>query len=1103
MAYRRILSAMVLGLMSVSSVWGGEPLPLPVWRIPEMPPYPSLVITAGGQRLLFSATDVEVRWNPHTKRLEGNHPGWWLINYPWSRIGGLAGKGDDEIATTVIGAPAAQVRNWYLRLPGTPTAEPAPPTGPAPIFLTPTPTLFVDVRNPMASDKNDGTAAHPFQNISGAIPHLVAGSVVRVLPGVYREMPVFPTSLAGTSNQPIVVEGVRDANGNMPVITGNDAAPADAWKPFEGQPGVYRAAFFTKQAGPVSVDGVTLHEVSWLEDLKGGDDLINTGSTEMLHPKTAQQLAALAWQKKMGTEIQLGSPGTAAVYYASTWVWVDAPADKPAAQDGQPRIVNQLAGSGGPSQFRLYRQTGLGLYANNRMRGWVNGVPLPAAYVPGMPRASHDPGIEHWQDFTFHEGWNRLVFLLDTTQKPTEVTWNFHWLGKMISSADKPADLSKKPQGTPDMSVTEWNVAGPFPATPDNAVYVRLQNDADPNAHVVDMAARGCVVQIQSSYLHLRGFEIRDGASYFQNGQLSINCAQGVLVEGCRFTGAEIKSIIALPAFQNQLSAPTVLLGNWVESPGVTGISIPDNSEPPPGTKADLRADENTTVNGRMRVWSEYNRVINNNASGYSRWDESGGFKSLMAVGCLYRGNEIMGGDGPGMWFDWANYNNRIEGNLFVDNVGFGVGVEASPGPNLVANNLIVGNKHGGGPFFAAICTWSSHGLLAVNNTCDGRWVPSRQDGMFGSGVAAFMTHEGPNDRGTAWGSLPKRDCYLIDNFTVGYPAFEFGIYGPGNFLTADYTDAARNGLAMLDGFHGAANSPFVDATQFNYRLKPGHPAERSGVEDERTALVTHDFYGLPRGTDVRRSVGAFRADPRPRDAKLPQLEIEWQDGRLERRNENLTLDPPGEVVGLADAIAISTSPFADYNYFSTPQSVGAQVDPQAIVPVTWQAVYFQAANPLVYEVPASLLQTNAWHEYDSPWVPEKKTFAVSPIQGGLWHDGPDGVGGVGICGQHGVQSTVVKPFRALVYIHVQGIGMWNKGDFGHVALLRIQPDGKTSMLWETRHIGAVYDNLAFIKPVDLNAGDRLVTCFLKTLNGGPIVDLRIGLLPPKMRPEQ
>ena len=83
-----------------------------------------------GYPLLLSATDVEVRWNPQTKRLEGNHPGWWLINYPWSRIGGLASKGDDEIASTIVGAPAARVRNWYLRLPGAPTAEPAPPTGP-------------------------------------------------------------------------------------------------------------------------------------------------------------------------------------------------------------------------------------------------------------------------------------------------------------------------------------------------------------------------------------------------------------------------------------------------------------------------------------------------------------------------------------------------------------------------------------------------------------------------------------------------------------------------------------------------------------------------------------------------------------------------------------------------------------------------------------------------------------------------------------------------------------------------------------------------------------------------------------------------------------
>lgn len=215
-----------------------EPLPKPKPNIPPMPPMQPSVVTAAGQRLLLGYVDVEVSYDEATRSVRTNRPGWWLSNFPLDRIKGLEGKPEKEIAELLFEAETLP-RNWYLYTAGEAPPEPPEPVRPAPIELTPDPAIVVNQRHPGASDENPGTGERPFKTISAAIAKLEAGAIVHVHPGIYWE--AFKVEKGGTADRPIWIEGVRGADGTMPVISGNDVFPFGSWVPVKDLPGVYRA----------------------------------------------------------------------------------------------------------------------------------------------------------------------------------------------------------------------------------------------------------------------------------------------------------------------------------------------------------------------------------------------------------------------------------------------------------------------------------------------------------------------------------------------------------------------------------------------------------------------------------------------------------------------------------------------------------------------------------------------------------------------------------------------------------------------------------------------------------------------------------------------
>ncbi|NOY83085.1 MAG: hypothetical protein GXP31_18960 [Kiritimatiellaeota bacterium] len=870
-------------------------LPLPD---PLLPPLPALrpgVVTGSGRRLLLADTDVRMAWDPERRRLSCNKPGWWIVNYPLYRIRGLAGLTPEQRFETVLGLPAARVKNWYFCLPGPSAPEPGPPAGPARIAISAQPTFVVGPPEgpaPRAGAGRPSSVRGRFTTIQAALERAGPGDVVQVLPGVYREGIRFVRG--GLRGKPVVLEGVRDRQGRMPVISGNDPFPAGAWSAVHGAPGVFRAALFTGRMGAVAMGGQVLTERSWYGELGPGETCFNWGSREANRfrvppdaaPRAGDELSGRRWRFAPVDDdgfLDLAKlpegAAPAAVYYAFAYVWVDPGETK---ETWDPRFPEPITGRVVmPGDFRAGRQTGSELKSQlNFCRVWCNGHRVPSVVrmtpdtvpIPPRPTRNYSRNGDRIEDFAMARGWNRLLFQLDTTRHPKRVRFKFlapKGVKKFVTAVRPPGSAAEKPQAPAAPHITGYLVLGPFRSEPDTAVYVRLPDDRDPNTAAMSLAARGStVVRCEYDYVHIRGFEIFGGGQFQQQPLVRVAGA-GCLIEGCLIRDSEVTGL-AISNPRDQRADPLVVRNNWIVDPGGAGITAQHSS-------TELTAENQTRIApGRGPLLIEYNVIRGANWAGHPVFWESGGMKLFRLTGSVVRYNDISDGFGPGIWLDWEHYNNRIEGNLIHRNWSFGIGIEASPGPNLVANNLIVDMRPGRVWFRWNILDWSSGRTLAIHNTIDGKWRPEpcwfNRRGTDG----IFLGHEGSADRRTRWQPLPEdRHAAAVNNLIVGC-ARALHPKHPTT-CTANYTDRGRD----------AAPSPtppaFRRAGPFDYRLAPGHPLGRCGVADGPAALVRHDFFGLPRAAG-RRAVGAFRVGPTHRSGDGPVIQIELADGAVVTR---------------------------------------------------------------------------------------------------------------------------------------------------------------------------------------------------------------------------
>jgi hypothetical protein len=902
----------------------GRPLALPSSALlPDVGTLAPQVVTDDGERRLLSDVRVAVTFDPATGFLV-EPAGWWVVNYPLEWIHGAQGHTSDEIATTLFGKPANEVTNYYFYT--APAAgnevEPFPEVAePAPVRITRVPTLVVDNNDPAAADDNSGSRAHPLLTIGEAVRRAVPGTTIHVYPGTYRES--IEITSDGTADAPIRIEGIRGASGAMPVITGNDPFPADAWTPVEGLRGVYRADAFTGVPGTLSVGGEALVERTAPWDLSGGEYVITTGGEEYVDPRFGGDVRAkegtvfdfgssqYIWQRKqtdsggfvdLGTEF--GEDFEGGVLWGSAWVFVQRP---DTAEDyewyGSNDFDLQVSGP-----FRAGRVSGSSLVDQPyEYRVWLDGELLDGhvradqaneeAELP-HPELGRGSFGETWHNFVMREGWHHLVFQWDTTRGPSvdapAPMFRFglpEVIGEATSSAAKPSSSRGRPQGEALPYVSEFMVLGPIPSSYDPTVFLRLPDDDDPNDLAIDLAARsGPVVSIMGDYVEFKGFDVRHGAQAEGEALVEVGrrsddpgdsvFVHGAVVEGNLVTGSEAVGIKVAVEGDQGLD-PITVTNNWVIDAGSVGLAAE-------GSSSRLTPQTlNDWAPGRTPVVATNNMIANAGWAGYDRLRDVGGVVFTRMTGSSIMHNTIVGG-GPGITLSVENYGVRVDGNRVVDPWGWGIGIEANPGPNLIANNLVTGLRTGPEWKKAHLLTWDSDQTWLINNTTDGEW--GTETGWFGD-VGSWGAG-GPENfvriEHDTWQLGFFRRAYINNLFLGSYLG---GVEDyQGNWGESDTFDSNYREVPSPDPFDYLADGAekanvrgaFVDREKGDYRLRSDSDLTAAGALNRTSEMATHDLYGLLRHLEETTPVGAFRVAPDVAPG-TSVIEVEYADGSTVR----------------------------------------------------------------------------------------------------------------------------------------------------------------------------------------------------------------------------
>lgn len=180
-----------------------------------------------------------------------------------------------------------------------------------------------------------------------------------------------------------------------------------------------------------------------------------------------------------------------------------------------------------------------------------------------------------------------------------------------------------------------------------------------------------------------------------------------------------------------------------------------------------------------------------NNARGFNKWWEAGGFK-FVGNGGLQNSevinNTAVGNQGDGIWFDWQNKHNLIKDNVVAYNTGFGIHYELSQYANIQGNQVYGNGQRGIFLRDSANCEVTNN--LVIGNGLEGiaAVYTGQKDGKgveFGADNAKVNTNTvGWNNGalimpiGASKIGIAENNVYLGDQksnkFSLGYPSALF-----------------------------------------------------------------------------------------------------------------------------------------------------------------------------------------------------------------------------------------------------------------------------------------------------------------------------------------
>lgn len=419
------------------------------------------------------------------------------------------------------------------------------------------------------------------------------------------------------------------------------------------------------------------------------------------------------------------------------------------------------------------------------------------------------------------------------------------------------ADHAKTPG--PTLPPPLPHLGGPFVGmfavdTAHKMLSVWLADGSDPNRRVMEASTRAQTFGVNQwenkagvSYVQVRGFVFRYGASFPQRGAVTLHGAHNLLencvIERMAGTGVGVSGTMT-----------QCVVRGCGQTGGAAG--------------GDGFVNQQCLWEGNC--WKPISRD----------WD-AGGVKLSVINGGLFRQCVFRRNGGPGLWFDIDMRRIRVTQCVFQENEGSGLMIEISR-HNQVDHCLALANGIGavgkaGGWAAGGILLAESEDCSVTNNTCVGN-----KDGI-------TFREQGPRPLDTPDGNIPYHDTrdVVTDNlcaFNRGYQIglwYDNGFFGrhPGDIAKypteAAYTEALQatpdkvfdptkqditidhnqywpapdkpvalygvdwrirhekftrladfSAKTGFDAHSRVAKPPFVDTAQGDYRLKPSSPAQ-------------------------------------------------------------------------------------------------------------------------------------------------------------------------------------------------------------------------------------------------------------------------------------
>jgi hypothetical protein len=205
-------------------------------------------------------------------------------------------------------------------------------------------------------------------------------------------------------------------------------------------------------------------------------------------------------------------------------------------------------------------------------------------------------------------------------------------------------------------------------------------------------------------------------------------------------------------------------------------------------------------INGFGNRMTIANNVVRYaNTRGFNKWWEAGGMK-LIGDGGLHnstiRGNVVTNNLGDGIWIDWMNTQNVLDGNTTAYNAGFGIQYEASQSASIV-RNVSYGNTMRG-IYLSESATSTIESNVVFANAMEGIAV------VDGPRSAAYPELKPRNNRIAynfmAWNDFNRNWVQLT------IPGLGLGTLSLGNVFKTDVLLPR-----MSVGFMGVNNPAFVD----------------------------------------------------------------------------------------------------------------------------------------------------------------------------------------------------------------------------------------------------------------------------------------------------